>query len=68
MKIFEELTKAEKDDLRRAFVRSCFDPSKFPADDIEAAVEEQYREVAEEDIRREYEEEMEKSEMSSNWT
>lgn len=47
---FSNLTPEQKDDLRREYVRETFDPAKFDPQEIEEAVEEQYRDVDDETL------------------
>jgi hypothetical protein len=47
---FKNLTDEEKDKLRMEYVRETFDPAKFDLQEIEEAVQEQYRDVDEETI------------------
>ena len=47
---FKKLTDEEKDKLRMEYVRETFDPAKFDQQEIEEAVQEQYRDVDEETI------------------
>lgn len=47
---FNNLTPEQKDDLRREYVRETFDPAKFDPQEIEEAVEEQYRDVDDETL------------------